>query len=460
LPVRQDGQRIYESAFMTDSSLRLREHARAIWQAAVEAANPFDLVRAALMRPESELATALAQADRILVVGGGKAGAPMAAGVEAALADQLDRLAGVVNVPAETVRPLRALRLHAARPAGSNQPTTEGVAGVRAMLDLVAEAGPRDVGLCLLSGGGSALLPAPVSGISLQDKQRVTALLHACGATINEMNCVRKHLSALKGGRLAQAFGTRPLFSLIISDVIGDPLDVIASGPTAPDPTTFADALAILDRYALRTRLPSAVLAHLERGRDGALDETPKTLPPSVQNLILGNNSRSLAAAQREAETLGYPVLNLGSFIEGETRPAALVLAGIVRGIRADGQPRRPPVCLLSGGETTVTLTPDHGRGGRNQEFVLSAAFHLGAAGLRNVVVLSGGTDGEDGPTDAAGAIADETTLARAVESGLHPAAFLERHDAYTFFETTGDLLRTGLTQTNVMDVRVILVHA
>ncbi|MGH7170471.1 MAG: glycerate kinase type-2 family protein [Gemmataceae bacterium] len=445
---------------MPNSSSPMREHARAIWQAAVDAADPFELVRAALMRPEPELATALAQADRILVVGGGKAGAAMAAGVEAALADRLHHLAGVVNVPAETVRPLHAIRLHAARPAGSNHPTAEGVAGVRAMLDLVAEAGARDVGLCLLSGGGSALLPAPAAGITLTDKQRVTALLHACGTTINEMNCVRKHLSAIKGGRLAQAFGARPLFSLIISDVIGDPLDVIASGPTAADPTTFADALAILDRHALRPQVPPAVLAHLERGRDGAIPETPKALPPSVHNVLLGNNRRALAAAQRQAETLGYTVLNLGSFIEGETRQAAVVLAGIVRSIRVDGQPLRPPICVLSGGETTVTLTPAHGRGGRNQEFVLAAALHLGAAGLRNAIVLSAGTDGEDGPTDAAGAFADENTLTRASEAGLDPAAYLERHDAYSFFDATGDLCKTGLTRTNVMDVRVLLIGA
>jgi glycerate 2-kinase len=439
-----------------DSSTILRRHARAIWQAAVAAVDPFELVRAALRKLEPHLAAA----ERILVVGGGKAGAAMAAGVEAALSDYLPRLAGVVNVPAETIRPLSVIRLHAARPAGSNQPTAEGVAGVRAMLDLLASAGPRDVALCLLSGGGSALLPAPVAGITLQDKQCVTALLHACGATINEMNCVRKHLSAFKGGRLAQAFGNRPLFSLIISDVIGDPLDVIASGPTAADPTTFADALDILDRYQLRPRVPPAVRAYLERGREGVLDETPKSLPDSVQNLVLGNNSLALAAAQRQAETLGYAVLNLGSFLEGETRHAAVVHAGIARSIRADGQPLRPPVCLLSGGETTVTLTPGHGRGGRNQEFVLSALVHLGAAGMRNVVVLSGGTDGEDGPTDAAGALADETTPTRAAQAGLDPAAYLERHDAYSFFEATGDLLKTGLTQTNVMDVRVLLLGA
>ncbi|HEY7327307.1 MAG TPA: glycerate kinase [Gemmataceae bacterium] len=445
---------------MSNASSLLREHARIIWQAAVAAVNPFELVRNLLTNPPPDLAEALAGSGRILVVGGGKAGTAMAVGVEAARANQLDRLSGVVNVPAESVRPLHAIRLHAARPTGSNHPTAEGVVGVRAMLDLIAGAGPHDIGLCLLSGGGSALLPAPVPGITLEDKQHVTALLHACGATINEMNCVRKHLSAIKGGRLAQAFGDRPLFSLIISDVIGDPLNVIASGPTAPDPTTFADALAILDRYGLLSKVPPAVRTHLERGRTGTLDETPKTLPSSVHNLVLGNNSRALAAAQRQAEELGYAVLNLGSRIEGETRPAAVVLAGIARSIAADGQPLRPPVCLLSGGETTVTLGPAPGRGGRNQEFVLSALLYLGTDGLRNMVVLSGGTDGEDGPTDAAGALADESTLTRATAAGLNPAAYLERHDAYTFFEATGDLLKTGLTQTNVMDVRVMLIGA
>jgi hydroxypyruvate reductase/glycerate 2-kinase len=445
---------------MPDSSARLRQHGRAIWDAAVAAANPFELVRTALTQPAPDLAGALAKAERVFVVGGGKAGAAMAAGVEAALANRLNLVQGVLNVPAETIRPLQAIRLHAARPAGTNQPTSEGVIGVREMLDLVRQVGPEDVGLCLLSGGGSALLPAPVAGVSLQDKQRVTALLHASGATINEMNCVRKHLSALKGGRLAQAFGARPLFSLIISDVIGDPLDVIASGPTAADPTTFTDALVVLDRYDLRPRVPPAVRSYLERGRDGGIDETPKTLPPTVQNLILGNNSRALSAAQEKAEALGYAVLNLGSFIEGETRQAAVVLAGIVRSIRAEARPLRPPVCVLSGGETTVTLTPSHGRGGRNQEFVLSAAAYLGSAGLYRAVVLSGGTDGEDGPTDAAGAIADEGTLLRAAQLGLSPSAYLERHDAYSFFEATGDLLKTGLTQTNVMDVRVMLLEA
>jgi hydroxypyruvate reductase/glycerate 2-kinase len=438
----------------------LREHAQAIWQAAVAAADPLELVRATLTDPPTPLREALARPGRILVVGGGKAGAAMAAGSEAALADRLDRVRGVLNVPAEVVRPLGAIRLHPGRPAGTNQPTPEGVEGVEAMLELVAGAGREDVGLVLLSGGGSALLPSPAPGVTLEDKQAVTRLLHACGATIDEMNCVRKHLSRIKGGRLAQAFAERgcPVFSLVVSDVIGDPLDVIASGPTAPDPTTFADALAVLARHGLTARVPEAVRTHLERGMAGSVPETLKELPEGVHNLILGNNARALAAAGRAAEGLGYRVLNLGSFIEGETRHVAVALAGIARSVVADGRPLAPPACLLSGGETTVTLGPVHGKGGRNQEFVLAALVKLGERGLRDVVVLSGGTDGEDGPTDAAGAVGDGATLRRAAAAGLDPGAFLERHDAYSFFDATGDLLRTGLTQTNVMDVRVILV--
>jgi hydroxypyruvate reductase/glycerate 2-kinase len=272
------------------------------------------------------------------------------------------------------------------------------------------------------------------------------------------MNCVRKHLSRIKGGGLARTFTGRALFSLIISDVIGDPLDVIASGPTAADPTTFADALAVLEKYRLVGRAPPAVLDHLRRGLAGQVAETLKVLPAHVHNRVIGNNARSLAAAGRVAAELGYRVLNLGSYIEGETRPVATAFAGLVRAVREQGVPLAAPVCLLSGGETTVTLVEGHGRGGRNQEFVLAAAAKLGEPGLRQVVVLSGGTDGEDGPTDAAGAVADHETLRGARERGLTPETFLARNDAYAFFDATGDLLRTGLTQTNVMDVRVLLI--
>ncbi len=444
---------------MSAPSPSLRDAACLIWQRAVAAVDAEALVREALANPVPPLRDALASAARILVVGAGKAGAEMAAGIEEALAGVLDRVTGVVNVPAEQVRSLRAIHLHAARPAGINFPTEAGIRGARQMVELLEQAGPNDVAICLLSGGGSALLPAPVQGISLEDKQQVTRLLHACGATINEMNCIRKHLSAVKGGRLAQAFRGKALVSLIISDVIGDPVDVIASGPTAADPTTFADARAILDKYDLAAQIPPAVLDHLAEGTAGRIPETLKSLPATVHNIVLGNNARALAAAAAEAGRLGYRVLNLGSFIEGETREVATVLAGVVRSIRADGVPLTPPLCLLSGGETTVTLANGHGLGGRNQEFVLAALLKLGEAGARDAAILSGGTDGEDGPTDAAGAIADAETLRNARRLGLDAAAFLANHDAYHFFAATGDLFKSGLTGTNVMDVRVVLLR-
>lgn len=436
----------------------MREHARSIWQAAVDAVKPEPLVRQALADPALGIGAALRQAARILVLGTGKAGSAMSAAVEAALTDQLDRLDGLVNVPAGSLLPLKKIRLHPARPAGSNQPTADGVAGAEEILCLARQAGPDDVALCLISGGGSALLPASAPGLTLADKQEVTLLLHACGATINEMNAVRKHLSAVKGGRLAQAFTGKALFSLIISDVIGDPLDVIASGPTAADPSTFAQAFQVLEKYHLLGKAPPAVIDFLRLGMDGQMPETLKTMPAHVHNIVIGNNAKALAAAQVRAESLGYRVLNLGSFLEGETRQVALALAGVARSICANHLPLAPPVCLLSGGETTVTLVPRHGQGGRNQEFVLATLGQLGKQGMENVVVLSGGTDGEDGPTDAAGALADEGTLERAANHGLDWRDFLNRNDAYTFFRKTGDLLLTGLTQTNVMDVRVTLI--
>jgi hydroxypyruvate reductase/glycerate 2-kinase len=294
--------------------------------------------------------------------------------------------------------------------------------------------------------------------VTLAEKQQVTRLLHECGATINEMNTVRKHLSRCKGGRLAQAFAGRSLHSLIISDVVDDHLDVIASGPTAADPTTFTDALAVLRAFQLTNQVPAAVLNYLARGARGEVPETMKTLPANVHNHIIGNNARALAAARTRAEELGYRVLDLGPGIQGETQTVAGALAETVRCIQASRQPGAAPVCVLSGGETTVTLPPDHGLGGRNQELVLAMLILLGPKGLNEAAVLSGGTDGEDGPTDAAGALADQGTWERAVQQGLSPAEFLERHDAYHFFAATGDLLQTGLTHTNVMDIRVILV--
>jgi hydroxypyruvate reductase/glycerate 2-kinase len=452
----------------------LRADALAIWTAAVESVKPGRLVQAAVAALPSDVRAAVDAAPRVLVVGGGKAGTAMTWHLEQALAGKRGCVEGLVNVPEGAEESfLRALngpsdrvighpefktRLHPARPAGHNHPTAAGVRGADEMLRLLGSAGPDDVAFCLLSGGGSALLPAPVEGVTLEDKQAVTRLLHDSGATIREMNAVRKHLSRVKGGRLAAAFRGRLLVSLVISDVVGDSLDVIASGPTAPDPTTFADALAVLDRYGLRQRVPAGVLGVLNRGAAGGLPDTVKSLPLSVRNVIVGSNAVALAAARAAAEGRGYRVLDFGPYVEGETRHVAAVFAGIVRNIRDREEPVPPPVCVLIGGETTVTLEPGSGKGGRNQEFVLAVIDILGVEGMSGVCVLSGGTDGEDGPTDAAGAVATVETLREAGRCSLRPESYLRRHAAYPFFDTTGGLIRTGLTGTNVMDLRVILV--
>ncbi len=427
----------------------MRQHAIDIWNAGVEAMRPRPLVARAFEHLPDADRTALARAERILVVGCGKAGAEMAAGVEEALADRLGAIRGLVNVPAGSDTSTARIRLHEARPAGANFPTAAGVVGAEEMLALLAEAGPDDVAICLISGGGSALLPAPVNGVTLEAKLEVTKLLHSSGATIGEMNCVRKHLSRVKGGRLAEAFRGKLLLSFIISDVVGDPLDVIASGPTSPDPTTFAEAIAILNGRDIWDRVPVEVRSHLEAGERGDVPETPKAMAANVRNIVIGSNAIALAASRRKAEELGYRVIDLGSNIEGETAVAARSMAEVVRSV--EGR----PACILSGGETTVTLGDHPGKGGRNQEFVLAMLVELGAEGMKNVVLLSGGTDGEDGPTDAAGAIADAGTPARGGDAADH----LRRHDAYPYFDRTGDLLRPGLTGTNVMDLRVLLVQ-
>ncbi len=298
-----------------------------------------------------------------------------------------------------------------------------------------------------------------MEGTSLEDKQKVTQLLHECGATIHEMNAVRKHLSRVKGGSLAQAFAGGAFYNLIISDVIGDPLDVIASGPTSPDSSTFHDALSVLEKYALTSLAPKSVLNYLRKGVEGLIPETPKKLSSQIHNFVIGNNDLALTASQAKAEELGYRVQNLGSQIEGETGKVAAAMAHVVRDMIAQDRPQRQPVCLLSGGETTVTLGKHHGLGGRNQEFVLAMLHALGRDAMTKVVVLSGGTDGEDGPTDAAGALANGETFRLADNLKLSPADFLNRHDAYHFFQPIGGLIHTGLTQTNVMDVRVILIR-
>ena len=310
----------------------------------------------------------------------------------------------------------------------------------------------------MISGGGSALLIAPVHDISLEDKQNTTKLLLACGATIHEFNAVRKHLSRAKGGRLAQMAYPATVTSLILSDVVGDDLDVIASGPTVPDSSTFDDAAQILKDYGIWDQLAPAVRNHLAKGASGQIEDTPKSdnvVFQQCSQVLVGTNLQALKAAGREAQRLGYRPLILSSKVEGEAREVAKFYTAIAREALSSQNPLKPPVCVLAGGETTVTLTGE-GRGGRNQEFALAAALTI--AGLDNVVVLSGGTDGTDGPTDAAGAIADGTTVARALEKGLDPKDFLRRNDSYNLLQKLEDLLMTGPTRTNVMDMYMLLV--
>ena len=324
---------------------------------------------------------------------------------------------------------------------------------------MVAQAGETDLVICLISGGGSALLAAPADGITLEDKQEVTRLLLACGATIHEINAVRKHLSLVKGGGLARLAQPATVVSLILSDVVGDNLDVIASGPTVPDSSTFHQAAEVLYRYEIWHQIPPRVRERVQKGMAGEVEETPKPQEPFFERChweLMGSNLQALLAARQEAERQGYSSLILSAGVEGETREVAKVHAAMAREALRSDNPLAPPACLLSGGETTVTLR-GKGRGGRNQEFVLASAIAL--EGVEGVVVLSGGTDGTDGPTDAAGAIADGQTIARARTVGLDPEDHLHRNDSYPFFEALGDLLITGPTRTNVMDVRIVLVN-
>jgi glycerate 2-kinase len=435
----------------------MRKAARQIFEAAVRAVDPGEAIRRHLTREGARLRVGedtldLDEVRQIVVVGCGKAAAPMAAAVEELLGDRISR--GVVVTKYGHVQPTRMIRI---QEAGHPVPDDAGRLGAQAILDHVRGLGGRDMVLVLISGGGSALTPAPVEGITLQEKQALTKLLLACGADIREINTLRKHVSRFKGGQLARAAQPARVVTLILSDIVGDPLDAIASGPTVPDPTTYADSLGILDKYHIRGESPEAVRAHLECGARGQMPETPKPGEPRfarVRNLIVGSNLQALEAAKEEARALGLTPMILSSSIEGETREIARMHAALAREVRGSGNPVPPPACLISGGETTVTLRGS-GKGGRNQEFVLAAALDI--AGLPQTMILSAGTDGTDGPTDAAGAIADGETYARALSMGLNPRVALETNDAYPFFEKLGDLVITGPTNTNVMDVRLVL---
>lgn len=450
---------------MLFDSLVLSRHADArrrylsIMEAALAAVDPYQAVRARLHRRGDELwidgqLYDLSRFRRILVVGAGKAGAPMVRAVEDALGESIT--AGLVVVKTGHAAPTSRVEIVEATHPIPNQAGLD--AGQRILTQL-ADAGADDLVLVLVSGGGSALLEAP-AGLTLAELQATTDALLACGATINEINTLRKHLSLVKGGQLARVASPATLVTLVLSDVVGSPLDVIASGPTAPDLSTWDDAWAVVTKYELAPRLPAAVLARLQAGVRGDLPDTPKPDDPifaTARTVIVGDNRVAALAGCQHATALGYRSLLLTTFVEGEACEVAKVVAALAKEVRRSGQPVAPPACLILGGETTVTLGVQPGHGGRNQELALAAALAL--EGMAGVAVAALATDGSDGPTDSAGGLIDGETVARGRAAGLNAVVALRRHDAYPYLRATGDLLLTGPTQTNVNDLIFVWVE-
>ncbi len=455
-----------------ENSEKTRELAWQIMHAALNAVEPGAAVRRHLHLANGRLRIGglhgaertydLNEFDRALVVGGGKAGAPMAAAVNEVLGSRL--AGGVVVVKHEhllddptATGPIEIFE------AGHPVPDEAGLQGAGRIADLLRSTTSRDLVLCLISGGGSALMTSPMPGISLADLQSLTQVLLGCGATINEINTIRKHISQLKGGQLAQLASPSPVISLILSDVVGDPLEVVASGPTTPDPTTFGDAWSILERYGVLDDVPASITNHLNAGLKGAISDTPKPSDPvfdGVQNVIVGSNRLAAQAAAAEAQRLGFDTILLTTFLEGEAREVAKAIAGLAKGL-VRGETTHPsdrallqPACLVLGGETTVTLRGD-GKGGRTQEMALAAA--LSVADWEGILIAFLATDGTDGPTDAAGAFADGNTVARANRLGLDAEVHLAGNDSYHFFQKLEDLIITGPTNTNVNDLALIL---
>lgn len=431
----------------------------AILEAALAAVDPRAAVLAVLQRRGDELTIQdhhydLRRFGRILVVGAGKAGAPMSQAVEAALGDRIS--AGLVVTKTDHSAPTQHIELvEASHPI----PDAAGVTAGKRILALAGEAGADDLVIALLSGGGSALLEAPASDLTLDDFQGLTNALLACGATINEINCLRKHCSALKGGQLARAVAPATLVTLVLSDVVGSPLDVIASGPTVPDTSTWQEAWAIVEKYDLAEKLPTRIVQRLRDGLAGAIPDTPKPGDPVFANahtLIVADNRMAAEAACAQAQARGFNPLLLTTYLEGDAEEIAKVAVALAKEVQDTDRPVATPACIILGGETTVTLRKDHGRGGRNQQLALAAALRIQSA--RGVTIVSLATDGTDGPTDSAGALADGETVARGAAIGLDAAVHLRRHDAYPYLKAVNDLLVTGPTQTNVNDLIFVFV--
>ncbi len=458
----------------TTNSLRSSPHGETITRilsAAIKAVDPANAVNDHLKRNQNQLNIAgqnydLDSIQRVFLIAFGKASLPMAQAAAEILGDNLTQ--GILITKAHnsqftiTHSPSTinnsSIRRAQDKPftiikASHPVPDQRGIEGAQLIIKLLKTTSTDDLVIFLISGGGSALLTAPVPGVSLADLQNINKILLSCGADINEINTLRKHLSQVKGGNLARHAHPAQVVSLILSDVIGDPMDVIASGPTVPDPTTYADAVAIMERYHILQDVPKSILTHLRSGAAGEAPETAKGDDPvfeRTQNVIIGNNLKAARAAQEQAEIEGFNTLLLTTRLQGEARQIGPVLAAIAQQIDTTGDPIPRPACLIAGGETTVTLLGD-GLGGRNQELALSAVADL--ADLENVFLVTLATDGDDGPTDAAGAVVTGNTLGKANHRGLNHAEYLSRNDAYEFFDPLGDLLKPGPTLTNVNDL-------
>jgi len=450
---------------MSENLLKqIRSEAAAIFNSAVAAVDPQKAVKRFVQTEGPKLILGRSQTDtitldsdqyeRIFIVGGGKATAAMAGAMEELLENRIHR--GLINVKYDFTRPLRFTQTNE---AGHPLPDKNGEHGTTKIIQLLESANADDLLFSLISGGGSALLVKPCGNITLAEKQELTRRLLACGASIDEINTLRKHISAVKGGLMARAAFPATVVNLMLSDVIGDKADVIASGPFTPDLSTYRQAVDILDKYQLYD-IPDTIKTHLYDGLDGKVPETPKPGAEEferVYHYIIGSNILALEAARQKAVRLGYNTLILSSMIQGETKEIAYAHSAIAKEIIKTGHPIAAPACIISGGETTVTLQ-GQGRGGRNQEFCLAAAADITELPPR-VAILSGGTDGDDGPTDAAGAIVDPLTVKRGEAVNAQALRYLSDNDAYSYFKKTDDLLVTGPTGTNVMDVRLVLVR-
>lgn len=430
-----------------------------VLNAVLDSVNPINLIRDNVKVADNKLIVRDIMLDlslfkRIFVVGAGKAVGGMAYGLENILSDKIND--GLIIVPRGSKIPF--LKRIKVTEASHPIPDQSSMNGAKMILELLRSLSEDDLVIVLISGGGSALMSLPVDGITLEDKSKIIKSLMLRGANIMELNTVRKHLSQVKGGQLAKHAYPATVLSLIISDVIGNPIDVIASGPTAPDPTTFDDAISVLKRYALWESIGEHVKDFLMKGVRGEVPETPKPDDPifkHVHNIIIADNSFACKVAVRELERAGIRAIYLSSSVEGEARYVGGVIGNIVKGIVMGETNLNKPIGIVMGGETTVTVKGS-GIGGRNQELCLSAAFKI--RGLKNVVIASIGTDGIDGMTDAAGAIVDGSTIDRGVAKGLDPLKHLENNDSYTFFKALDDLIITGPTGTNVNDILISII--